>query len=139
MREQIDKRVGVGSAFCLEDFLRRPLGGPEFGAAHHDLFEGAGFDGIQGLLNRVLVLLLTCPFAGTFSERADGTRLRKLGGHGSSCQLQRRTCWSGLKRGKPKNHIAVFSQLQSVYVLFTRSPPPYSPRLFAQFTLGLAC
>ena len=42
---------------------------PEFGAAHHDLFEGAGFDGIQGLLNRVLVLLLTCPFAGTFSER----------------------------------------------------------------------
>ena len=139
MREQIDKRVGVGSAFCLEDFLRRPLGGPEFGAAHYDLFEGAGFDGIQGLLNRVLVLLLTCPFAGTFSERGDGTRLWKLGGHGSSRQPQRWTLRSGLKRCEPKGDIAILGQFKAVYVLFTRSPPPYSPRLFAQFTLGLAC
>ena len=40
--------------------------------------------------------------------------------------------------GQTGNHIAVFSQLQSVYVLFTRRRH-HIPRLLAQFTLGLAC
>ena len=47
MCKQIDKRIGVGSAFCSEDFLWCPLGLPELGAAHHHFFQGARFDGVK--------------------------------------------------------------------------------------------
>ena len=66
MREQIDKRIGVGSAFLLASSGVRWVA--QGGAAQHYLFEGAGFDGIQGRLNRVLVLL-PLPFAGTRRAR----------------------------------------------------------------------